>query len=369
MTSLLLLLGLVFQVGALAMMTGESAASTRFLAFIAAQAAASVVLAPALLSLIPVSKVSKRRAALGYLFALNLVMPVAGIVCLLAGYYLAKRFPSGRVDNPIAFVDEPVFTLHRAKEGAGFRGGQIRERLMNPNTPATQKMAALVSIQDTPARVTKDILRSLLADSGDDIRLLAYGILDSKEKEITRRILALQLQAGETVFDEGHEIHRQIAELYWELIHQNLVQGDMRAFAAAQVRQHAALARKNVDDGGLWFLLARLELLMGSTDAAEAALVQARARHFPRERLLPYLAELRFRQRRFRAVRTTLLRMTTAGVRSPDQTVRYWLDIVPNPMDADFTDLPAFIAVLGKQPAERRASALPTIGDLPGADE
>jgi len=365
MLNLLLPLGLLLQTVAFAILAGESAPGTRFLAFVAAQSVASAALAPALLGLIPVGKISRRREALAYLFALNLAMPVAGIVCLLGGYHLAKKFSAGQAGNPIAFLDEPVFSLHRDKEGSGFRGGEVRARLMNPDISTNKKMGALVSIQDTPARVTKDILRGLLADPSDDIRLLAYGILDSKEKRITRRILDLQMQAGEVENRERPDIHRQIAELHWELIYQNLVQGDMRTFSADQVRHHAALGRKSVDDGGLWFLLARLELLMGRTDAAEEAIAQAGAKNFPNERLLPYFAELRFLQRRFRDVRATLSHMATASVFSQELTVRYWLGIVKPSTDADFSDLAAFMAILKKQSADGHASALPTIAESP----
>ena len=363
---LLLLLGLVLQAGTLTILAGESAPATRFLAFVAAQSAVSAVIVPALLGLIPVNKISHRRGAFTYLFALNVTMPVIGIVCLLAGYHLAKRFPARQNHNPIAFMDEPVFNLHRDKEGSGFRGGEVRARLMDPDTPTNQKMGALVSIQATPGRVTNDILRALLADPSDDIRLLAYGILDNKEKEITCRILDLQMQIGDAENPQRRVIHRQIAELYWELIYQNLVQGDMCNFSADQVRHHAALAQKNIDDGGLWFLLTRLELRMARTDAAEKAIAQARAKNFPNERLLPYLAELRFLQRRFKDVQATLLPIATAGVSSNEQTVQYWLGIEKKTMDADLADSAAFKTIPAKQSAARHVSALQTIGDSPG---
>ena len=367
MAKLLLLLGVVLQAGALTILAGESAPATRFLAFIAAQSAVSVVIVPAMLGLIPVDKISHRRGALAYLFALNVTMPVVGIVCLLAGCYLAKRFPARQTNNPIAFLNEPVFNPHRNKEGSGFRGGEVRAQLMNPDTPTHQKMGALVSIQATPVRVTKDILRALLADPSDDIRLLAYGILDNKEKEITCRILDLQMQIGDAENPQRRVIHRQIAELHWELIYQNLVQGDMRTFSADQVRHHAALAQKSIDDGGLWFLLTRLELLMARTDAAEEAIAQAQAKNFPSERLLPYLAELRFLQRRFKDVRSTLLPIASADISSNEQTVRYWLGIAKKTMAADLADSAAFKTLPIKQSAEKHVAALQTIGDSPGS--
>lgn len=363
MLNLLLPLGLILQASALAVLViGESTPAIRLLAFAAAQVAASALLAPALLDLIPVSRNCRRQAAIAYLFALNLAMPVVGVACLLAGYHLARRFPAKRIGNPIAFLDEPVFTLHRDKEGSGFRGGQVRAQLMDPGTPLNQKMGALVSIQDTPTRVTKDILKGLLADPGDDIRLLAYGILDSKEKEIMARILELQDRSREAGGAKGEEIlSKQLAELYWELIYQNLVQGDMRAFSADRVRHHVRVVLRNRDNGGLWFLLARLELLMGKTDAAQDAIEKARETNFPNERLLPYLAELRFLQRRYKDVQATLLRMVTAGTPLLDPALRYWLDIKRSPQQSDLAGFAAIPSLLGKQQTHGLALALPSL--------
>jgi hypothetical protein len=77
----------------------------------------------------------------------------------------------------------------------------------------------------------------------------------------------------------------------------------MHDFAVEQVRLHLNAALKIAEDAGLWFLLARVELRARQVDAAEYALSRAQVHGFPRERLLPYIAELRFLQRRFADVR------------------------------------------------------------------
>mgnify|MGYP003379176219 CR=1 FL=1 len=114
-------------------------------------------------------------------------------------------------------------------------------------------MKALLALQHMPAR-SANILRDTLSDSSDDLRLLAYGMLDSREKQLTHRIQnALQRHADLTTPEERYLPARELAELYWELVYQNLVQGDMRQFALEQVQRYSNEALKHkVKDAGLW---------------------------------------------------------------------------------------------------------------------
>ena len=290
-------------------------------------AAGSVFLALFLSLVLPAQYRHPRQWVLVYLFAFNFFMPIVGLLCvtigLLLGFWLPRRIGKSEFD----IMTNPRFTTHRNHEGTGFRGGQVRAQLGNSNAPLDQRMKALAAVQDTPARATGSLLRALLADPTDDIRLLAYGILDSKEKNITQRIMEnrqLLQQAGDPLEQFG--LNKLIAELYWELIYQDLVQGDMRSFSADQVRKYANEALLvDADDAGLWFLLTRLELFSGRVDAAEHALYQAQRGNFVRERLLPYLAELRFLQRRFSEVRELFDELADRpGVPALAQSRRFW---------------------------------------------
>lgn len=299
-------------------------------AYLVLHGAASGIGALALALIMPKRYRTPRRWLLAYLFAFLFFVPVAGAACAAGGMLVSALLPRARRSGLFDVTDVPRFTTHRNHEGTGFRGGQVRAQLGNRNTPIDQRLKALVAVQDTPARATGKLLRELLADRVDDIRLLAYGILDNKEKQIAQRIQenrqkldALQRTGRE---DEGAKLHKSIAELYWELIYQNLVQGDMQTFAASQVRRHldAAIAL-HAADAGLWFLLARLELHQQSVAAAEHALQQAQRAGFARERLLPYLAELRFLQRRFGEVRRLFTELEHhPGLPALAATRRYW---------------------------------------------
>ena len=297
------------------------------LAYIAVHGAVSVMLSIALYDHLPARRSTKDLGPILYLGVINFVMPVVGITCVILGYVIARRIPLSKTELPYETVDEPVFAMHRNREGVGFCGGQVRAQLMSPATPLKLKMSALVSIQDTPARISKDLLRTLMADPADDIRLLAYGILDRKEKLVTQQILELQGELSHAI-QEGHwwRLHAELAELYWELIYQGLVQGDLRLLFLDQVRHHAAQALQIRDDPGLWFLMVRLELHAGSSEAADNAIRQAARGGFARVRLLPYIAEICFLQKRFDDLPAVLLELAVnGGPATMAPVMDYWL--------------------------------------------
>lgn len=319
--------GATLELGAL-LLFANSQEPALLAAYLLLHGAGSLLISMAVKLLIPARYQQPHRWLLAYLFCFNFFVPLIGLLCaslaIAAGVWLPRLAERRRYGTTAV----PRFTTHRNHEGTGFRGGQVRAQLGNSQAPLDHRLKALVAVQDTPARATGALLRDLLADPADDIRLLAYGILDNKEKQITQRILAKKLQLQQAGSDaERAGLDQRIAELYWELIYQNLVQGDMQLFSAEQVRQHAQRALQIVpDSAGIWFLLARLELQMRQVDAAEHALRRAQQGGFARERMLPYLAELRFLQRRYAEVRALFAELQgRPGVPALLPVRRYWL--------------------------------------------
>lgn len=320
--------GIALELSAILILFSHSSSLALMVGYLALHGMGCVLVSLAISLIVPAQYKKPRIWLLTYLFCFNFFMPVIGLICATLGIILGVWWPRQSDRKKFETTAMPRFTTHRNHEGTGFRGGQVRAQLSNTKAPLDHRMKALVAVQDTPARAIGASLRELLADPTDDIRLLAYGILDNKEKQIMQRVLQKKANlqhAGDA--KERADLHKCIAELYWELIYQNLVLGDMQIFSAEQVRLHAGHALAvNPDDAGVWFLLARLELQMCQVEAAEHALQQAQKGGFVRERILPYLAEMRFLQKRYADVRALFAELGGGpGVPALVQTRRYWL--------------------------------------------
>lgn len=257
----------------------------------------------------------ERRGLFWHIALVTFFLPVAGIVVMMGVLLMGYLFPPPRELPAAGRVDTPGFVAHllsRVRHGAGVR---LRARLRNVRGERDDRVAALISVQALPSRMTSEIARDLLGDPVEEVRLLAYGILDGLEKRIMQQIFAMRDRHA-AAHDDEDRAHACVglAQLYWELIYQNLVRGEVLRFTLERVEQFAREAlEQHEDDASMWYLLGRCALLRENADVAEMHLRQAQFHSFPTERLLPWLAEAAFQKRRYARV-SHLLGGLGAGV-------------------------------------------------------
>ena len=205
------------------------------------------------------------------------------------------------VDNPdIDIVVELIGGLSPAKE-------LVMKAIENGKHVVTANKA-LLAVQAMPGNLSTRLLRDVLSDPTDDLRLTAYGMLDKGEKEINERIrdalkkLDDPQQAGGRI-----ELHQQLAGHYWELVYQGYAQGELRRFALRAAWRHAQEAvQADPGSADVWMLAGRIAAAQHDQAAAQHAFQRAQALAMPHSRIRPYLAELAFQKRDFDAVRQHL---------------------------------------------------------------
>ncbi|MCG5258858.1 lipopolysaccharide N-acetylglucosaminyl transferase [Cupriavidus gilardii] len=350
---------------------GATGATGAFLAYLGMQAAAAAMLAMPLRRLLARYIRTPIRPASAYLLVAGAFVPLGGLLVVLLGMALAAPRPRARAARGLAFVPLPesvsgpgACVSHGAGPNDGRHGcvlpgspdraaGRLRAELANAAASDARRLSALGALQAMPARSTSPLLRALLDDSIDDVRLLAYGMLDAAEQRLTRQILQAQ-DCLHALGDDGDPasraaVHEHLAQLHWELVYQNLAQGDVRSHTLEQADRHAEAALQALSqapgattlylraaDGsgvaspvaGLWQLRGRLALARRDPAAARAALQRATALGFPRERALPLLAEAAYLEGDFAAVGAAMrsLRQAASLPALPQlqPLLRYW---------------------------------------------
>src|SRR5690606_24508953 len=175
--------------------------------------------------------------------------------------------------------------------------------------------------------VSGRLLRELLSDPVEEIRLLAYGIFEAAENRIRQEILiARQLLDAAQSDTEHAQLAARLAELHWELVYQDLVHGELRQFTLRCVRQyaHEALMR-DAKQGSLWFLLGRSALIDADPEQAREYLSRAQEHGFPAHRLAATLAEADFQQGQYAAVPRSLAVLKGFTPTPYESVKRYWL--------------------------------------------
>ncbi len=261
------------------------------------------------------------------LFCFAFVAPVVGAIGMLIIIRSTLRSEATDTRHPIPItVHLPEYDV-QAKDVNRSGQGAIRSRLES-NVPSDIRMRSLMTLQAVPSRVANPILEDLLGDDTDDVRLVAFGMLDSEEKKLNAHIQHEQDHMAQAQTPEQeYTCLRHLAELHWELIYTSLAQGELRRHILGRARHYldAALALNRTPDSGLMFLKGRVLLEQGETVIAQVAMEEALALGQPRSSALPYLAEMAFRQRDFARVQQFMHQLAELNTASRTRAiVDFW---------------------------------------------
>ena len=272
------------------------------LSYLALHAGASVLLSLSLLPLVPKRIAQPRWAALLLMIACSYGIPIAGFIGVVLAFITLHLYREKL--GPVAFdsVQLPEFDQHQKRHSNQHHVG-LRSFLGNTQAPLDSRLRAMAALQYVPGRTASPLLRTVLSDPSEDLRLLAYGMLDSLEKRINlaidQELSALQM-AGHTPqtpagAPDALESMRRLSDLHWELVYQELVQGDLRDHAIRESLRHCeAVLQAQPGNAPLHLRRGRLLHALGRPLEAEASYEQASSLGLPATRVLPYQAQLCF---------------------------------------------------------------------------
>lgn len=277
------------------LLLGGNSDST-LLAYLAAHAAASVVLAFAAIVFLPATLRKNRGAVLLLLAGTGFAVPILGFVAIILGIIMLHSLPPVAPEGMFKAVSLPEVDTHQ-RAGQGFRQAGMRAFISNERAPVATRLRALVALQNVPGNVASPLLRDVLTDPSEDIRLLAYGMLDNKEKVVNNDIhrASRSYQGAAEGSSARQEAARRLADLYWELVYQELAQGDLRDHALRESLRYTLVAlADSPDDAALHLRHGRLLQALHRPEEARQAYDQALALGMPKTRIVPYLAEVAF---------------------------------------------------------------------------
>jgi polysaccharide biosynthesis protein PelE len=322
------LLALATQVSAFTVLWRGEPGLAAYLGFLTLHASASAMWALVCWALLPASLRQPRLQVLGLMAVMAFFIPLLGAACLLLAAWVARWFPL--VQAEVLFGGVPVPEYQGGGGDMQQQGRRLRENSLGRLISDTRldpalRSRALNALSALSPRVSSRSLRQLLGDPIEDLRLVAYGLLDRAEKRLREQIAKMekQLAAGAV---QPVPAHRAMAELHFELVQQHLVQGDLRNYALTESHEHIEQAlRVEPEDGGLMQLRARIWMEQQEWQKAQQDLQQAVATGLPPQRTAPWLAELAFKQHDWAAVSQTLQALS-ANTQTPRMAaaVRYW---------------------------------------------
>ncbi len=273
------------------------------------------------------------------IFNFAFVTPVLGPVSLLLVTQLTlRRLRSSTVMATPQSLDLPEYNLSSNKESTHSAQSAVRSRLTS-NVPDAIRMNSLITLQSIPSRVANPILEDLLGDATDDIRLIAFGMLDAEEKKLSLHIHEERRNLEQDLsVEQRYACLRRLAELHWELVYASLTQGELRRHTLRDALHYLtrALELEQPIDSGLLFLKGRILLAQGKLAEAKSALIYAGTLGHPETSTLPYLAEIAYLERRFDVVRNFMGRLAELNMVSRSRAITdFWNGRDSLPLDHD----------------------------------
>ena len=260
-------------------------------------------------------------------------IPVLGMLGWLACVVPALRHPRPAPPLLDDWLHPPVLGLPVRPAGLRAVGGmQKASELAGPLRHAADpnsRIAVLITTLSLENQYSVPLLRLALKDPEDDVRLLAYALLNRKEKAIEARIRDLDQQLASVPSGQGFLQHKALAHNYWAFAHLGDPQGSARLLLCTRAREHGQAALRlcpgDVDgDGGLQWLLGRILLVQLQLDDAVEAFERARRLGIDPRQIQPFLAEIAFLRRRYADVRGHLTQAEPSGWLRLNKSSIYW---------------------------------------------
>jgi hypothetical protein len=271
----------------------------------------------------------KRGHAIVCIASLCFFIPVLGPLALIAGLIVPVLLPRKiRQEAPIVATEipdlpyRPLIVSSQPIYGAVGLVGVIRHA-----TDAGARVKAVMATRQLADQYAVPILQVALRDPVDDVRLLAYALLDSKERAIYGRIRQQLARLADAPKGTEGGIHKRLAQEHWELVYLGLATGEVRNHVLETGLKHARDAITAMPkDAGLQLLLGRMLFARERVDDAEAAFDRAEALGLPARSLVSFRAEIAFRRRQFERVRDLLRQLPGDSKKRPPMAsvVEYW---------------------------------------------
>lgn len=288
----------------------RSGSEAMLAAYFGLHALASALASALAWRLLPQAYRQPRVVSFALLFCFGFFIPGLGVAALVLTVQVAQRFPKVLRTERYVQIVMPEFSAvqQEATERSDLRAGDARRILADPSQPLETRLRVLVALQSMRPKAAVPLLQSLLADPSEDIRLLAYSMVDTWEKDLTVQIQAAQgrLEAARRQDDRAPLVNalQRLAELHWQQADTGLARGDLRRFALQQAQQHCEDALSlDAYAPGTWSLYARVLIELDHLTAAARALGLARKLRMPPAQVWPLMAQIAFLRQDYAGVR------------------------------------------------------------------
>lgn len=249
--------------------------------------------------------VSYNKAIIAMLFMFVFFIPILGIIASL----VLARWLCIAQSTPIPQKMKTLDLLPQIKPlRVSYGVSGLKIQLQSAKTPLDARINALKVLTTLPPSKGNILIRSILPDKQDELRLLAFKLIDAQENKIIS-LINKNLELLDTVDTEEQKakIYKYLGRQYWELVYTNLIEPSMINFVLDQAISYFEKVKTPLQkDPMYWYVLGRIYLRKKKYDLAISAFDQALIYGETKYRIIPYLAEAYFYQKNYKLTKQLL---------------------------------------------------------------
>lgn len=245
------------------------------------------------------------------LLAFNLMLPfIAYIVTLLLAPVISFVKNKTYIHDVQTFNKEEFLKSPYPQVERLFGEGAVVSLATDKDNHSSNKMRGVAFMAQNPTKENNKLIRGLLSDQDNEVRLYSFSLLNSKEEELNKRISQL-LSDYEKCTQESQKsiIDTKLAFLYWQFIYSGLIEVENEYLMIEKVQHHVnkALQSKDVKERELLLsLLAKTHFKKHEYKKSSALFYEAVQEGLKKNTILPYLAEIAFIGRDFEEVKALM---------------------------------------------------------------
>lgn len=286
------------------------------LALVSAHAAAASLVALILCRMLPERYRGQRADGFIVLFTFGFSTFFLGYISVIPVFILLSRQRPSRLVPAESISTADIMEEDLRLGDRRFGEGAFTRILETKEAPVELKQRVFTGLSGFGRPDAFRIIKAGLSNPADEVRLYAFGIMSNVEKQYTDRIHALKeaLKAEKSGYKRA-EIQKELAQAYHDLVYFNIVDEAVREAALDEAIRWAELSlRESPSDSATYVLLGKACLKKNLHDKALSYLEKARELDAPAARTIPYLAEIYFRRKDYKAVKELFSHMETAAV-------------------------------------------------------
>jgi len=247
-------------------------------------------------------------------FCLSFFIPVLGSAGLIFSMSHALRKP--KIYNDKTWEDKSIpdlpFQPIKTHKHPSFGQGGLAN-LIGSSPDPERRLQAVIALRQVDDKVAVPLLQQALKDPVDDVRLLAYSMLDSKEVALNEKITKFLKELESAEEKDSAVIHYTLAQNYWALAYVGLATGNTLDYVLGKAASHLhEVLTIGWHGSAVEFLLGKVYLRMNRLDKSLTYLQLSLKKGHLQAAIIPYMAEIAYEKRDFIAVRELLTKLNEA---------------------------------------------------------